>query len=190
MEIRGRLAGAVLVAVLMSATAHVSGQQPDAAAAVSRFEAAIAEYLAMRERLLTETPRPTPNSTAAQLTRASDALAAAIQRARRGAKPGDLFSMPVSDVIKHDIDDTVRKQQLGPVLANIDDEEPGVAAPAVHMRFPAAAQMATMPPSLLAILPKLPSELEYRIVGTALVLRDVDAALILDYIPAAVQRGR
>ncbi len=48
--------------------------------------------------------------------------------------------------------------------------------------------MATMPPSLLAALPELPKELEYRIVGNYLVLRDVDAALILDYIPAAVPR--
>ena len=48
--------------------------------------------------------------------------------------------------------------------------------------------MATMPPSLLAALPQLPKELEYRIIGKYLVLRDVDAALILDFIPAAVPR--
>ena len=46
--------------------------------------------------------------------------------------------------------------------------------------------MATMPPSLLAVLPTLPKELEYRIIGKYLILRDVDAALILDVIPDAV----
>ena len=56
------------------------------------------------------------------------------------------------------------------------------------MRFPAAAPMATMPPSLLAVLPPLPKELEYRIIGNFLILRDVEAALILDVIPAAVPR--
>ena len=60
--------------------------------------------------------------------------------------------------------------------------------PKIHLRFPGVAQMATMPPSLLAVLPRLPKELEYRIVGRFLVLRDVDAALILDYIPDLIPR--
>ena len=60
--------------------------------------------------------------------------------------------------------------------------------PTVHLRFPVAAPMATMPPSLLAALPPLPKGLEYRIVGEYLVLRDVEAALIIDFIPAAIPR--
>ena len=91
-------------------------------------------------------------------------------------------------VVKRRVDEVVQRDNLGPVLANIDDEEVTVKTPSVHLRFPAASQMATMPPSLLAALPQLPKELEYRIVGNYLVLRDVDAALILDYIPAAVPR--
>jgi hypothetical protein len=57
-----------------------------------------------------------------------------------------------------------------------------------YLRFPAANEMATMPPSLLRALPPLPVELEYRLVGEHLVLRDVKAAMILDYIPNAVPR--
>jgi hypothetical protein len=58
----------------------------------------------------------------------------------------------------------------------------------VHARLPVTAQMATMPPALLKVLPTLPKALEYRILGRYLVLRDVDASLIIDYIPAAVVR--
>jgi hypothetical protein len=58
----------------------------------------------------------------------------------------------------------------------------------VHLRLPVSMQMATMPPALLEVLPTLPKELEYRILGRYLVLRDVDASLILDYIPLAVPR--
>jgi hypothetical protein len=36
----------------------------------------------------------------------------------------------------------------------------------------------------------LPAELEYRIVGEHLVLRDVKAAMLLDYIPNAVPRKK
>jgi hypothetical protein len=41
--------------------------------------------------------------------------------------------------------------------------------------------MTTVPTVLLDALPPLPRELEYRFVGTTLVLRDIEAALILDY---------
>ena len=43
-----------------------------------------------------------------------------------------------------------------------------------------------MPPSILLNLPALPHELDYRIVGRTLVLRDVGANLMVDYIPGAI----
>ena len=156
------------------------------AAAIKEFDAAIAEYLAMRERLLSETAGPKPNSTAAQLTQASDALAGAIQRARRDARAGAIFKEPVSGVIKRRIVAIVQRDAK--MFDGIDDEPAAVPKPAVHLRYPEAAQLATMPPSLLAELPRLPEALEYRIVGTYLVLRDVSAGLIIDFIPAAVPR--
>ena len=164
-----------------------TGSAPDAAA-IGQFDAAVAKYLALRKRLLAETPGPVAESSAPKLNQASDALAAAIQRARPKARPGDLFVAPVTTVIKRRVIEVVKKDNLGPVLAAIDDEEPGPAKPSIHMRFPAASPMATMPPSLLAALPPLPKELEYRIIGDFLILRDVEAALVLDVIPAAVPR--
>jgi hypothetical protein len=177
--------GATVPPVLWAADTQGGGAD---GAAIGQFDAAIAKYLALRKRLLEEVPGPMAESTAPKLTQASDALAAAIQRARANAKPGDLFVSPVVPVIKQRVVDAVRRENLGPVLAGIDDEDLKPAKPSIHMRFPAAAPMATMPPSLLAVLPTLPPSLEYRILGNFLVLRDVEAALILDYIPAAVPR--
>ena len=158
------------------------------ATAVAQFEAAIAKYMALRQRLLSEISGPVPNSSPAELTRASDALAAAIQRARRGARVGTIFAVPIASVVKRRVTDVIRRDNLGPLLEEIDDDSPSIKFPAIHLRFPGASQMATMPPSLLDALPPLPKQLEYRIVGDYLILRDVDAALILDYIPAAVPR--
>jgi hypothetical protein len=42
------------------------------------------------------------------------------------------------------------------------------------------------PPTLLANLPRLPGELEYRIVGQTLVLYDVSSDLIADLLPNAI----
>ena len=161
---------------------------PKDAVAIKQFEAAIAAYLALRKRLMEEVPGPTAQSSSAQLTHATDALAAAIQRSRSKARPGDLFVASVVPVIKQRVVDAVRRENLGAVLAGIDDEDTKPTTPSIHMRFPAAAPLATMPPSLLAVLPALPESLEYRIVGDFLVLRDVEAALILDFISAAVPR--
>lgn len=181
----------MLIAAVFAGGSATAAQvsKVDEIQAISQFETAIAQYMALRERLVSEKiAGPVSNSTASQLNQASDALAAAIQRARAKAKPGDVFRPVVSEMFKRRVVDVVQQQNLGPVLAEIDDEGPSKVTPAIHLRFPGAAPMATMPPALLSALPPLPKALEYRIVGQYLVLRDVEAALIVDFIPATVPR--
>ena len=181
----------VSIALTAIAAGAVEAQvkTPDDAPALGQFETAIAQYMALRARLATEKlTGPRVNSSAGQLNQASDALAAAIQRARQNAKAGDVFQPAVSDMFKRRVVTVVREQNLGPVLAAIDDDDSARVTPAIHLRFPGAKPMATMPPALLKALPALPKELEYRIVGQFLVLRDVEAALIVDFIPATVPR--
>lgn len=177
-----------LVVVISLASFQGPGNGRSDTAAVAQFQAEIDKYMAIRRGLADEVSGPTPNSSASELTRASDALAAAIQRRRPNAKPGALFTPAIAAALKQRVSDAIRAANLGPALSGIDDEGVGVKSPSVYLRFPAAAQMATMPPSLLAALPPLPKELEYRIVGTHLVLRDVDAALVIDFVPDAVPR--
>lgn len=171
-----------------TAAFQAAGAAPDEAAALKQFNQAIAEYMAMRRSLRSEVSGPVKNSTSAQVTGASDALAGAIERARRGAVAGSIFNARIAAVITQRIAAAVRTGNLAPVLADIDDEGGASLAPKVHLRLPVSAQMATMPASVLAVLPPLPKELEYRILGRYLVIRDVDASLILDYIPGAVPR--
>ena len=50
-----------------------------------------------------------------------------------------------------------------------------------------ADSLATTPSNLLLNLPTLPKGLEFRVVGSKhLILLDVDASLIVDYIPNAI----
>ena len=174
---------------LLSAPApQAAAVAPDEAAAIKQFYDAIAKYMSLRRKLRSEVTGPVKNSTSSQVTNSSDALARAIERARQDAHVGAIFKEPVATVIKRRIVDAVRTEKLVSVLADIDDEGKVGLAPKVHLRLPVSAQMATMPGSLLNVLPQLPKELEYRILGRYLVLRDVDASLILDYIPLAVPR--
>ena len=52
----------------------------------------------------------------------------------------------------------------------------------VNMVYPTTLPLETFPGRLLRLLPDLPPELEYRIVGRHLMLRDVNANLIVDII--------
>jgi hypothetical protein len=178
----------ISMASTSSPHAQVASAVPDEADAIQQFEAAIAEYVAMRRRLADTVPRLAPNSTSVELNNASDAIAAAVQESRQNAGVGDLFVPPVAAMFKRKIDEAMRTANLRQALATIDDEEPTIRAPKIHLRFPAGSQLATTPASLLNLFPTLPQGLEYRIVGRNLVLRDVDAALILDYIPDLIPR--
>jgi hypothetical protein len=56
----------------------------------------------------------------------------------------------------------------------------------VNQEYPQTSALQSTPPTLLSNLPKLPPELEYRIVGQELVLLDTKANLIVDLLPDAL----
>ena len=188
----------IIVAVFVSLAGQASlplafGQQSAVttsadAAAIKQFDDAIAKYMALRQTLRGEASGPVKNSSSTELNDASDVLAGSIQRARRDARVGSIVNKSVAVLIKRRIAEAVRTEHLVPALADIDDEGTAGPSPKLHLRLPVTAQMATMPPALLNVLPPLPKELEYRILGRYLVIRDVDASLIIDYIPMAVPR--
>jgi hypothetical protein len=68
------------------------------------------------------------------------------------------------------------------------DENPGPIKLQISGRYPDSVPLATMPPQVLAELPKVPQELEYRFIGERLILLDVPAHLIIDYIEEALPR--
>ena len=184
---------AVLISIAGSPSISAAGPQAagdvaSEAAVIQQFHDRIEQYMVIRSRLANEVASPSANSSAVQVTNASDALAAAIQRARPRSQSGSFFAPSTITVFKRRVTEVVREDNLLLVLADIDDDGPAQRAPTVYLRFPTYSPLATMPGSLLAVLPPLPKELEYRIVGSYLVLRDIDAAIILDYIPAAVPR--
>jgi hypothetical protein len=195
-------AGAVLlVAVLAIVTttgAHIlaapvqgggaTAQKPsDGAAALDTFRASVDSYLGVRKKISQEIPPLTVTPRAAEITAASDALARAVQRARPGARQGGFFTPDVAAAVRRHLEQALHSSDREAVLALITEEPVETKRPSVHMRYPQGDLLATTPAVLLAALPPLPRELEYRFIGTTLVLRDIDAALILDYLPDAIK---
>src|SRR5262249_44054299 len=155
------------------------------------LEDGVEDYVKKIHRKAAREVPPLPDkATAEQITEHQRALADAIRAMRAGAKQGDLFTPDVQPLVKRlvaaELDGRVgapaRKEILSgnPPLDPDRDDRMQVRL-AVNAPYPAAAPVSTVPPTVLLTLPVLKKEVEYRFVGRDLVLLDVDANLILDF---------
>lgn len=180
--------GARFVAAPIQSGGSTAPQKPsDGDAALNAFRTSVDSYLGVRKKIGQEIPPLTVTPRAAEITAASDALARAVQRARPGARQGGFFTPEVAAVVQRQLEQALRGSDREAVLALITEEPVATKRPSVHMRYPEGDVLATTPAVLLAALPPLPRELEYRFIGTTLVLRDIEAALVLDYLPNAIK---
>jgi Skp family chaperone for outer membrane proteins len=139
-------------------------------------------------------PALPPQATPEQMTAHQAALADAIRALRPQARQGDFFVPECVPIVKRIIAAELagragagaRKEILnGNPPIDPDHDDRMQVKLAVNVPYPAAAPVSNVPPSLLLTLPLLEKEVEYRFVNRDLVLRDIDANLILDYIRLA-----
>jgi hypothetical protein len=74
-------------------------------------------------------------------------------------------------------------------LAAIMDDNPGKISHHINGTYPEGEPFSTMPANILAVLPRLPDDIQYRFLGRHLILYDTRASLILDRIPYAIRCG-
>jgi hypothetical protein len=121
----------------------------------------------------------------AETGRAERALGARI-RAARGSGAGQLFTPSISAEF--------RKVLMLEVTADrwvaIMDENPGLFSYRINDGYPKEKEHSTMPAGLLAVLPPLPDDVQYRFVGRTLILLDTRADVILDRISCALTCDR
>jgi hypothetical protein len=182
---------AVVSAALASGTA-CKEPEPERAAnpadtLFADFARRVDAYVAVRERLTDSLGDLDPTRSQAEIATRAIALSNAIMAARSQAKQGDLFSPEFSAFIAALIKQEYSRRTV-PVIETRDDQQEELPnfEPQVNQLYPTTYPLATFPPALLRLLPPLPEEVEYRIVRDNLVLRDVEANLILDFIPRAV----
>lgn len=162
-----------------------AGQPPDGvnplAAAQIEFQQRLQEYLELREALSNKVKPLSPTADSAELTTRQEALAVAMKGARKNAKHGDLVPKLIADQIAS-IVRADRKRRAPVAKSAALDEVPNLPAPAINRTYPAEAALPTVPPLLLAKLPKLPDNLQYRFYGRHVVILDGDLQIITDYI--------
>jgi hypothetical protein len=181
--------GAVLVLSCGMATATVGIQQPKPdgprvnadALVLQDFKHRIDQYMELHKRLEKRTPPLKRVDDPAKVQASQEALATAIRGERAGAKPGDIFTPEIAERLRRLIDPQVAGAKGAETKEAIRDDAPPAVVLKVNLRYPADA-LPTVPPNVLANLPQLPEDLEYRIMGHDLILLDVHANLIVDFI--------
>lgn len=181
--------GLVAAALTSAPGAQVSLTSEDAAA-LQQWTLNVEGYLAIRQQAVRVAPRPRIVSDPTAFLTQGAALAVEIRARRAGARVGDLFTTEVGRTFRKQIARALTDHQIAvaDLLADLRSETmPGAPRPAVNERF--AWQLgAAMPPCVLAALPELPKELQYRFVGRDLILIDLDANLVIDILPGALPR--
>ena len=155
--------------------------------AMGEFTKQVDEYVALRNRLADSVGPLDENMTQLQIAERAKALAQAILAARSQAKQGDVFTPRASAVFANLIKEEYarRPPRVKEVRGDAQEELPNFV-PEVNQIYPTTYPLATFPPELLPLLPQLPEMVEYRVVQHYLVLRDIEAKLILDVMPRAV----
>jgi hypothetical protein len=152
---------------------------------VKDFQTRVKQYLSLRKSEAGTSPRPT--NSPEKLEAKKQDLASKIKVARPNAKQGDIFTPAIAKYFRTQILATLKGPDGPKVRASLKNGEPvrGVALQ-VDELYPQGIPIQSTPPSLLQNLPSLPKELEYRIVGRALVLHDIGPDIVVDFIPDAI----
>ncbi len=157
------------------------------AMALRDFRARVGKYMELRKGLTAKISAPQQSADAAKIRAAQQVLADAIQAARKDSKAGDIFTPAVRTTFRRVMYPELTGAEGQDTKALIKDDAPTAVPLKINSHYPDKEPLSTVPPNILARLPQLPKELDYRIVKTHLLLRDVDANLILDFIPNAIR---
>ena len=168
-------------------TAPVAAQDSASAdrSARTEFIQRLDAYVALKEAARQTVLPLVTLSDVAEIQRRTQALATVIRSARSQARQGDIFTPEMAQVVRRAIREGCEGDYLG-LVALIREEAATVPAPGIHDRWPPALPVPTMLPQILAALPPLPAGLQYRFMNTALVLVDIDANLIIDFVADAI----
>jgi hypothetical protein len=179
------------VAVLMlSCVPLVADQTPTVnpdAKLLQDFTSRVNAYVDLQRKLERESPPPKPTKDPAQIKASQEALAARLRQVRSSARQGDIFTPEIAALFRKLMHPEVKGPDARETKSMVRDEAPAAIALKVNAPYPENQPLPTVPPNLLAALPRLPEALEFRFVNNDLLLRDVHANLIVDYIPKAIQ---
>lgn len=174
------------------ATQRVVGPLSDAdAAALLTMNDRLKTYVALHTKVEAALPKVAEEATPAQRDAIQRQFEKQLRTARAGAKQGELFTPQAQPVIKRLIAAVFDGPEGLKLKSSIMDENPMGIKLTVNGRYPDNVPISTMPPPVLQTLPRLTEGLEYRFVDDHLIILDVHAHIVADFIdnvlPATVK---
>jgi hypothetical protein len=155
-------------------------------AALQDFEKRISAYVSMEKNLAKGIPLSKTTDEPHLILERQRELARKIREARKNAKRGEIFTPAISTEFRRLLGLAMAGGREAEILKSLARSEPVRLVLHVNETYPADAPLQSTPPTILMNLPRLPPELEYRIDGPALVLRDAHANMVVDLIPDAI----
>jgi hypothetical protein len=162
---------------------------------LAEFEKRIHSYVTLQRKLVSELPKLPHKAEPNQIAEHTQALAKAIQAARQSARQGDIFTPdaaePIRQAVRSETKGLKGKEARREILETSAKKSSEAAPPApvnlkVNASYPTGVSLSTVPPEILAKLPHLDKELEYRFVGPHLILFSPASSLIIDILPDAL----
>jgi hypothetical protein len=155
-------------------------------AALRLFHERIETYTELQRGLERPLPHLKTTRNVSEIFIARQLLGDTIRQARPGAQQGNIFSPEVSSEFRSLIAEALKGRDVEALLWELQSEHPEVygVRSVVNEPLPQGATH-EMPIVLLWALPALVENVEYRIVNHDLVLWDIHANLVVDYIPNA-----
>ena len=148
---------------------------------VSEFKRRADRYMQLHDKVQKQGTRQIQRDDIGENLVSQQALAMRLRFARRDARPGDLFTPAIEKALRRAMDPELRGPAALTSRESIREDAPATFVLVVNGSFPEGVSRSTMPGNVLKILPPLPNGLEYRIVDTHLVLIDLDADIVVDY---------
>lgn len=190
MAVSRRSAALILAAVICAVSHPIATAQEkprvnaDAALSVE-FLKSVQAYVELHKKLEATLPPRPEHGTPAEIEAHENTLARLIVQARSKAKQGDILKQPVRAYLRRQIAGALAGPDGRGIRLSVMEENPGRVRLRVNSRYPDGIPLTTMPPQLLGALPKLPEHIEYRFIGERLVLLDLHAQLVVDYMDEA-----
>jgi hypothetical protein len=177
------------LALILCAAGFAQGQPADATdqpdpSLLADFGSRIEKYLQSQHKAGGD---PKPSKEPEKLAEHRKQTASKVRAERVEAKQGDIFAPEIAAYFRKQIAATFAGPEGPKIRASLRRAEP---VPTIRLKvnaaYPATLPRQSTPPTLLLNLPRLPKELEYRIVGRHLALHDTVTNLIVDFIPNAI----
>lgn len=148
-------------------------------AATLEFQNRIQAYMKIHNEAEAKVPNLKKTDDPVEISEREQALAKMIMTLRNQAPPNEIFAKEYQPHFVKIVQDDFANRSAEDRKALVHELPRNVKVD-VNTVYPTTIPLITFPAALLRKLPDLPPELEYRIVGRNLILRDVKANLIVD----------